>query len=285
MTSAHSAPPEPTRHSGRALALCGLGLCALLSTAAASPVAHSFVVLREFGAGTASRAQPYLDDLLRVVAEQNHWPKASGKYFSERASALAFIRDQKPDFGILSLSAYLALKETLQPTVIGEVTSAQAGGRQYFLVSKQAQALDGCVAHRLATTYASDSKFVDHVVADGAFRLADFTLVAAQRPLEPIKQVLRDEADCALIDDAQLAATLHIEGGGALHSVWRSAELPSMAVVAFPRSDAASVKSFKQSLAGLCAKAKQACASVGIDVIQPSSDEHYRAVLARYAKP
>lgn len=280
--------PAPKRSAlhppARPLALAGIALCALLSTAAAAP-GHSFVVLREFGSGTASRAQPYLDELLRAVAEQNHWPKASGKYFSERASALAFVREQKPDFGILSLSAYLALKDTLSPTVIGEVTAAQAGGRQYFLVSKQAHALDGCVSHRLATTYASDAKFVERVVADGAFKLANFSLVAAQRPLEPIKQVLRDEADCALIDDAQLAAMAHIEHGSDLHPVWRSAELPSMAVVAFPRTDAATVKGFKQSLSGLCTKAKQACTSVGIDLIQPSNDEHYRAVFARYSKP
>jgi hypothetical protein len=271
----------------RRLTLLGLVGCAWLSVAAAPPAAsaHSFVVLREFGAGTASRAQPYLDELLRAVAEQNHWPKASGRYFSERASAVAFVREQKPDFGILSLSAYLALKDTLSPSVIGEVTAAQAGGKQYFLVSKQAQAASGCAGKRLATTFAADEKFVDRVVANGAFKLADFKLVAAQRPLEPLKQVIRDEADCALIDDAQLSATGHIERGVELHTVWRSAELPSMAVVAFPRSDAAAVKDLKQSLPSLCTKAKQACASVGIDLIQPSSDERYRALYARYSKP
>ena len=110
----------------RKLTLVALVGCALLSLAAAPPLgsAHSFVVLREYGAGTASRAQPYLDELLRAVAEQNHWPKATGRYFAERASALAFVREQKPDFGILSLSAYLALKDTLSPSVIGEVTAA-----------------------------------------------------------------------------------------------------------------------------------------------------------------
>jgi hypothetical protein len=271
----------------RLLALGCLLSCACLSVAAAAPAAtpHSFLVLREYGVGSASRAQPYLDDLLRVVAEQNHWPKATGKYFSERASALAFVRTEKPDFAILSLPAYLALKETLSPSVIGEVAAPQAGGRRYFLVSKQAQTLAGCLGHRLTTTFTPDAKFVDRIVAGGAFKLADFTLVAAQRPLEPLKQVIRDEADCALIDDAQLAATGHIERGGELKTAWRSAELPGMAVVAFPRADAAAVKSLKQSLSALCTKAKQACESVGIELIQPSSDEHYRALFAQYSKP
>jgi len=270
----------------RWLTLLGSALCALLLVAAAAPApARSFVVLREYGVGSASRAQPFLDELLRAVAEQNHWPKATGRYFAERASALAFVREQKPDFGILSLSAYLALKEPLSALVLGEVSAAQAGGRQYFLVSKQAHAVEGCVGQRLATTFAADAKFVDRVVADGAFKLSGFKLVAAQRPLEPLKQVIRDEADCALIDDAQLAATGHIERGSELHTAWHSAELPGMAVVAFARTDAAAVKALRQSLGGLCAKAKQACASVGIDLIQPSTDERYRALLARYSKP
>src|SRR6187551_3028508 len=137
--------------AARLLATLGLWFCAILSVAAAEPVAppRSFVVLREYGVGTASRAQPYLDELLRAVAEQNHWSKATGRYFSERASALAFVREQKPDFGILSLSAFLALKEPLSASVLGEVSAAQAGGRQYFLVSKQAHAVEGCVGQRL----------------------------------------------------------------------------------------------------------------------------------------
>ena len=271
----------------RKRSLAGLSSCALLAVAAAAPTApaRSFVVLREYGVGTASRAQPYLDELLRAVAQQNHWAKATGKYFSERAPALAFVAQEKPDFGILSLPAYLALKETLSPAVIGEVAAPQAGGRRYVLVSKQAPALQGCVGHRLATTFGADAKFIDRVVADGAFKLGDFTLIAAQRPLEPLKQVIRDEADCALIDDAQLAATAHIERGAELRTVWRSAELPGMPVVAFPRTDPLAIKSLKQSLTDLCTKAKQACASVGIDLIRPSNDERYRALLARYSKP
>jgi len=266
--------------------LAWLVSCALLSIAAAAPAipARTFVVLREYGVGTASRAQPYLDELLRAVAEQNHWPKATGRYFAERPPALTFVRAQNPDFGIFSLPAYLALKDTLSLSVIGEVAAPQAGLRQYFLVSKQAQTLQSCLGHRLATTFSADPKFIDRVVAAGAFKLADFTLVAAQRPLEPLKQVIRDEADCALIDDAQLAATAHIERGSELHKAWHSAELPGMAVVAFPRTDAAAVKSLKQSLPGLCTKAKQACESVGIDLIRASNDERYRPLLARYSK-
>lgn len=270
---------------GFGVALAGFVLSALAAArpALAAPP-RSFVVLLEHGAGTPSRAQPYLDDLLKVVAEQNHWPNATGRYFSDRQPALAFIRKEKPDFGILSLSAFVALKGSLSLSVVGEVVAPKAGGGQYFLVSKHAGSVDGCKGQRVTTTFGADPKFVDQVVARGAFRLADFTLVEARRPLEPLKQVQRGEAECALIDEAQLEATHHIEQGAELKPIWRSVELPGMAVVAFARVDAAAVKSFKQSLGALCAKAKQACSSVGIEKIRPSDEARYRPVLDAYSK-
>jgi hypothetical protein len=257
-------------------------LCAVQPALAAAP--HAFVVLREHATGTASRAQPYLDQLLEVVAEQNHWPKVTGRYFSERAPALDFVRQEKPEYGIVSLAAFLALKQSLSLSVIGEVIAPKAGGRQYFLVSKQAGAAGVCKGRRVSTTFGSDPKFIDRVVAGGAFRLADFTVTPARRPLEPLKQVLRAEVDCALIDDAQLESAQHIEQGAELKVVWRSAELPGMAVVAFPRAELAVTRGFKQSLGGLCAKAKQACASVGIERIDASDESRYRAALDAHAK-
>ncbi|HEV8551555.1 MAG TPA: PhnD/SsuA/transferrin family substrate-binding protein [Polyangiaceae bacterium] len=273
----------------RAVAASACVLAAAAAAFTASPAASAaperkFVVVREHSAGTASRAQPYLDQLLAVVGKQNQWPNVSGRYFAEREPALDFIAKEKPDFGIFSLSAFLSLKSTLSLDVVGEVLAPKAGGKQYFLLSKSAHDLEGCKAHKLSTVLGSDAKFVDRVVARGAFKLADMTLVEARRPLEPLKQVLRGEADCALVDDAQVEASHHIEQGDELKPVWHSAELPGMAVVAFPRADAAAVAAFKKTLAGLCSAAREACATVGIDSLKPAGDDRYRAALDAYSK-
>jgi len=278
------APAMRSRPASRlARAALVLGVLTTLRTALAAPP-PAFVVLLEHAVGTPGRAQPYLDELLAVVSEQNHWPKASGRYFAERAPALTFIRDEKPAFGILSLGAFLALRSSLSLSVIGEVVAPKTGGGQYFLVSTQAGTADACKGQRVTTTFGADPKFVDQVVAGGSFRLSEFKLIEARRPLEPLKQVLRGEAACALIDDAQLDALQHIEDGARLAPVWRSAELPGMAVVAFPRANPSVVQSFKQSLGGLCAQAKQACSSVGIEELRPSTEARYRALLDAYSK-
>lgn len=276
-------PSSFSRRASAGFFAAGLGL-SLAPALSAAPSPHGFVVLREYGAGTPSRAQPYLDQLLAVVAKQNQWPKVSGRYFAERAPALDYVHQEKPDFGIFSLPAFLSLKSSLGLSVVGEVISPKAGGTKYFVVSKHASALDGCKSHPLATTFATDAPFIERVVAHGAFKLSDFTLVGAHRPLEPLKQVLRDEAECALIDDAQLEAARHIEQGSELKPVWQSAELPGMAVVSFARADAAAVAAFKRTLGGLCSSAVEACATVGIEQIKPAGDERYRAVLDAYGK-
>ncbi|HEU5073846.1 MAG TPA: PhnD/SsuA/transferrin family substrate-binding protein [Polyangiaceae bacterium] len=245
---------------------------------------HSFVVLREHGAGAAARAQPYLDQLLKAVAKTSGWPNATGQYFADRARALEFIKGQRPEFGILSLDAYLALRAPHQLSVIGEVIAPKAGGLRYHLVSTKASDLAGCRGQKLATTFVSDPSFVERVVARGAFKWADFEIVQAQRPLQPLKQVSRGEAQCALIDDAQFEAAKHIEEGKQLKSVWQSAKLPGMAVVAFPKASGASIQALKAGLANVCAAAADACSSVGIEQLRPATDATYRPVIDAYAK-
>jgi len=266
------------------LFLVSAGLVSASPAAAAADSDHVFVVLREHGSGSASRAQPYLDQLLGAVAKSSGWSNASGQYFAERAPALEFIQNKTPAFGILSLDAYLALRAQHKLSVVGEVLAPKAGGLQYHLVSIKAADLAGCRGQRVATTFVSDPTFVERVVARGAFKWADFKIVAAQRPLQPLKQVSRGEAECALIDDAQFDAAKHIEEGAQLKSVWQSAKLPGMAVVAFPKADAQSVKQLKASLSNVCAKANGACASVGIEQLRPSTEASYRAVIDAYAK-
>lgn len=266
--------------------LTTLGLC-LASAArngAAADTERVFVVLREHGSGAATRAQPYLDQLLTAVATTSGWSKASGRYFSERAPALEFIQAKAPDFGILSLDAYLALRAPHKLSVVGEVIAPKAGGLQYHLVSNKARDLAGCRGQKVATTFISDPTFVERVVARGAFKWADFKIVEAQRPLQPLKQVSRGEAHCALIDDAQLEAAKHIEEGSQLKSVWQSPKLPGMAVVAFPNADPASIKALKASLSSVCAKANGACSSVGIEQLRPTTDATYRSVIDAYSK-
>jgi hypothetical protein len=242
-------------------------------------------VLQENGVGTSAQAQPHLDALLQIAAAENGWSAATGKYFTSRKLATAYLDEQKPHYAILSVGAFLAWEKSRSLTVIGQVEVTKAGGREYHVVTKTAGDLGACKGKALATNHGGDPKFIDKVVAGGAFSLGDFQLVTTTRPIQTLKKVIDGEVACALVDDAQVAAMSSVDGGTSLRSVWKSAALPHMPIVAFPDAPAGERAAFKASLGKLCAGGGQpVCERVGIQSIKPGDASTYAGVVAAYAK-
>lgn len=270
--------------TARAAALACLAGLALSAPASAAGTIR-LLVLKEQGVGSAAHAQPYVDRLTAIAAEQNGWPSAAGKYLTSREAAAPWIASEKPQFGILSLGAFLALRAPLGLSVIGKAEVAGSGGRAYHVVSTAASDLAGCKGKGLASNHAGDARFVDRVVAGGAFTLADFQLVTTRRPMETIKAVTRGEAVCALIDDAQHEAMKSVEGGEKLRSVWKSEALPPMVVVAFAGAPASETKQFRGNLSKVCAgDGEPVCAEVGLRSLSAAGEADYRAVIQRYGE-
>lgn len=274
------------RVAGGALA-CAVVAVATVGLGAAESAAQAvrIVVLKERGVGSQSVAQPYLNKFIDIAAQENGWSDAKGQYFTTRDAAEAFIATEKPRYGILSLAAFLALRTKHQLTVIGDVDSALAGGRQYFIISRSAADLAGCKGKTLASDHTDDTRFIERVVAAGQFTLKDFTLLRTQRPLQTIRQLLRDEAVCALVDDAQHGELAHIQGAAGIRAVWRSAEFPPLVIVAFPTAPAAERTRFRETLDELCDNGREGiCAEVGIVSLKTTDDDAYASVIAAYGK-
>jgi len=243
------------------------------------------LVLKEHGVGSPTLVQPYLDRFVAIAAEENDWRNAKGQYYNNRRAAEVFIQTHRPHYGIFSLPAFLALRKKYDLAVVGQVAVSLAGGRQYYLISKGAADLNGCKGKTVASDHTDDARFIERVVAQGKFTLADFKLVQTQRPLQTIKKVMNDEAVCALIDDAQLAELPHLGGGNGLRTVWKSAELPPMAVAAFPAAPTAERKGFQAHLGNLCDNDGQSvCAEVGIVSLKAAGAADYAAVVTAYGK-
>jgi hypothetical protein len=252
--------------------------------AAADGTVHVLIV-KEQGVGSAAQAQPYVDKLVGVAGKLNGWAAALGKFATTREAAEEYIHGSDPQFGILSLGAFLALRGRHQLAVVGQAEVGFGNGQEYHIVSKNQTAVAGCKGKTLASNHAEDTRFVDKVVANGAFAVADFTLVATKRPVQTIKKVIAGEAECALIDDAQFAELARIEGGAAVKSVWKSDKLPPMVVVAFPSAPAAARETFKGKLSQVCGgEGKAACSEVGIKALKSASNKEYDAVIKAYGK-
>lgn len=256
---------------------------ALAGTAHAGDV--NVLVLKEHGVGSAAQAQPYVDKLVVLAAKHASWSGAKGSYQTTRTAAEKFITDSKPNYGILSLAAFLGLKDKHKLDVIGQVTSSRAGGQQYHLISKKAADAAACKGKSLATDHADDTKFINNVVFGQKMKLSEFTLVTTTRPIQTIKKVVADEAECALIDDAQFAELASLEGASGIKSVWKSDKLPAMAIVAFPSAPADEKKGFQGALSKICeGDGKEVCKEVGISAMKTAANSDYQAVITAYAK-
>jgi hypothetical protein len=237
------------------------------------------IVLRENGVGSASTAQKYIDGLMQSFARVNGWSSATGKYHTRRQSAEAFIAEAKPSYGFLSLGAYLALRDKYKFEAVGQA-SISGGGEQYYVISKTAKTLDDCKGQTLTSNHAGDARFVDNVVFAGAAKLSDFELEEARRPLQPLKQITRDEAVCALVDDAQLKELGGMDGAESVKPVWFSKKLPSVVVVAFPGAD---TKSFTANLGKVCqGEGKSACSKAGIKSLKKAPKGAFKQLHKAY---
>jgi hypothetical protein len=262
-------------------------LAGLLTLAAAGPASADepmrILVLKEHGVGSPTLAQPYLDRFVANAAKENGWGDAKGQYYVTRTAAEEFITKDKPHYGIISLAAFLDFRIKYGLEVIGQVPVSLAGGQQYFLISKTEKDLAGCKGKRLASDHTTDQRFIEKVVARGAFQLSEFTLDATQRPLQTIKEVVTGAADCALVDDAQLSELAKLTGAGDVKPVWKSDKLPPMVVTAFPSAPTAERQKFQKNFSKVCdADTKPACAEVGILSLDMASGADYAAVVAAY---
>ncbi len=261
----------------------------ILSALALAPVAAeagdsvNILILKEHGVGSAATAQEFVDKLVTSVAAQNGWTASSGKYHTTRSSAKGWIKEADPHYGILSLGAFLDLRDDYNLEVIGSAEVAGGGGRQYYVISNSETTLAGCTGKTLGTDHGDDARFIDKVVAAGAFKLADFEVVDTKRPVKTIKAVARGEVACGLIDDAQHASLTKTEGAEGVKVLWESKKLPPMVVVAFPSAPAAEKKAFQGKLAQVCTgDGAVACKEVGLSKLEKAGAEVYDAVVKAY---
>lgn len=285
MTSSAPCPRIRSRFR-RTLVVAGLLAASASAEAEAAQPAASPVrvlVLREHGVGSASAAQGYLDQLIAVVGKVNAWSTAEGQYHVDRKRAESYITATKPQFGLLTLGAFLAFERSHGLQALGKAVLTGGGGEQYYLISKTAKDPAECKGQALATTFGSDPAFVDRVVFAGERSLADFTVQAHSRPLQPLKAVIRDEAKCALVDDAQLAELGHMSDAAGVKPVWFSAKLPSFVIVAFPSADKAQAQRFKGTLADVCrGDGAPVCQAIGVTELQPIEAREVSGVLGAY---
>ena len=194
-----------------------------------------------------------------------------------------WIDANKPSFGIMTLPGFLKLRTSKNLSVVGQAVVKSAGGRQYFMISKTQTSLAGCKGKAVASDHADDARFIEKVVAGGDFTLADFQFEATRRPVQTLKKITRGEAECALVDDAQMNSLSSLEGAEGVKAVWKSDKLPPMVIVAFGGVSAEMRTKFRTVLPQVCVgSGKAACDEAGLGALRVASEVQYQKLIKAY---
>lgn len=263
---------------------CGFLFALALAGSAQEDASVNLLFVREKGSGSAAQAQPYVDQLGGLLSARMRWTAAKIPYYARRSDASAFIKDARPRYAFLSLSAFLALRQEHRLEVLGTL-EFMGSGQRFHVVSRNARTLDACKGKVLTSQYTDDVRFLDAVVFADAAKSSEFTLLPAARPIQAIKKIVSNEAECALIDDALLADLARISGAEGIQSVWKSASLPTMVVAAFPSAPAEERKRFRELLPGLTeGEGQKLCEELGIKSVRTAGDKDLEPLIAAYDK-
>jgi ABC-type phosphate/phosphonate transport system substrate-binding protein len=264
-------------------------VAALLVISATSFAGGRDFIAEHAGAGaTAENAQPYIDQLLRLVESSAGWAAnaAKGQWVDDGKAAEAAIAKDKPGFAILDPEVYLELrkKDALEP--IAEVKGKTFNKGHYSLVVKNPayKTLADLKGKKLISNHLASPKYVNKVAFDGKTDIETaFTVVKTAQPSKPIKAVDRGEADVALIDDEQLAQMKELAPD--LKVIWTSPALPPTPVVVFTKNaSAADRAAVAKILPKLCddAKGKEVCESMFIDKFTPVDKAAYAEAARKF---
>lgn len=192
--------------------------------------------------GSPEQAQPTMDALAEQLTKR--WGIADvikATYRTDLAEAKKYLDEQKPEFGILSLSCWLAWKrEGVSMKLLATGTQANKATQRYHLIvgaDSPAKSLADLKGKKIPSSHVADERFVREVIFDGVAEAKDLQLCLETEHLTRAwKGCARGKVDAVLIDDDQLAFLkdpLNADLWKQLRVFWSSQELPLAAVVAF----------------------------------------------------
>lgn len=215
---------------------------ALLSVLAlaAPALAQGLLVCYPGQAGDTKAAQPVMDALAKALTQRSS-VAVTAIYYNAAEPAKKWMEENKPNFGILSLSCYLRWKKAgVQMTPIASGTRAGRTTLKYHVVVNKldkAAGLADLKGRTVESNHVDDEKFATAVVFDGAAEAKDLKLRFTKSAFSALKAcagLANRAVDAVLLDDDQLAALDELkEVKEAVKVVFSSKDLPLAPVVAF----------------------------------------------------
>lgn len=250
------------------------------------------IVVQNSGVGGSSEeAAPYLDTFFRYAEKKLGWPanSASGKFYSERDGALAYIAATRPGFGLVEPELWLDLRQKEDLEILATVGGKSHAGHYRIVVKDPAlKKLEDLKGKTLVSNHLGAPRFLSKVVFDGKIDAATyFQLQPTHSPLKGLKAVDRGEAAATLLDDEQTEHVKALPFGASLRVIYTSSDLPPTPLVAFVKNTTAAERgAMAKMLAGMCTDpaGAEVCKALQIGRFSPPDTKAFDEAIKRYLR-
>ncbi len=243
------------------------------AAACAQTEPETIVVCYPGGAVNAKDANGAMNSMLRVIERLGQWQENNfdSLFTSKADECKKLLAEKNPKFAIASLGLYLDLHNQyhwlplVQPKIKGRTSE------QFRVMTQQNtfQNLGELKGKTLGGTVLDEPSFIGKIVFAGKYAPStDFILKPSNQAIHTLRALDKGELDAVILNEQQFEglAALHLQTP--LATVFTSAEIPLMGVVANTAITTAEERSrFGNALAGMCtdAEGKKLCEVFGVD--------------------
>ena len=219
--------------------LCVSTFCLLGSRPATPADFLDFAVIQPGQPGAPQEAQPVMDALAAYIQKKMGFEGAvNGAYFNQLDSAIDFLHNKRPAWGIVRLGFYSEQSEAFQMTAIAATRPGGYDTDVWRLVVSSGgpgewKGLEGKVLGNMLFEKTSASCLLFGLPAD---RLA-FTLEGTFHPLRSLRNVIKGKAAGVVLDRLQYEAAKALPVEKDIKVIHTSVDLPASPVVWFGTPD------------------------------------------------
>ena len=194
-----------------------------------------FLICHPGSQGTTEQAQPFMDSFARALEEASGLDEGTIRcvYHPDAEAGLAFLDEEKPLVGIVSLSFYLRYRTERKLAPLLQVERGGKHTQSFQILARKGRFgnLEEFAGKRLLSNHLFDPAFLERVILAGSDAAAPES-VEVKRPLRAIRKVSRGDEDGVLVDDRQWATLKEMpQIADEVGVVFRSKDLPTEPVV------------------------------------------------------
>lgn len=254
---------------------CLIIIAGLLASFAASaaPNPEMIVVCYPGGTVNAKDANGAMSSMLRVVERVGQWPENSfnSLFTAKTDECRKLMAEKNPRFAITSLGLYLEMRTqyNLVPVVQPRIKGRTSERYRVMAQKDKYKSLDELKGKTLGGTVLEEPSFIGKIVFAGKYDLATFfVLKPSNQAIRALRSLDKGELDAIILNEQQFGglSSLHLETP--LETVFTSAEIPLMGLVANSASTTSEERArFGKALEGMCTdiEGKKLCELFGVD--------------------